>query len=91
MGEREMIKPIELETTGYQKHLWNAGIITEYWKPLSPRDGWNYRLAVRFGEHRDKPFTVWLITGPAMTQLPQIDTINKLNQLYRYLNWVSGR
>lgn len=85
------IQPEILEAHGFRLQLWNAGKLIEYWKPLCLKDGWNWRLAVRFGEFRDRPSVVWLITGRAMTQLPHIDTVEKLEQLYELLNWIEPK
>lgn len=75
--------PAELLAAGFHEFNWNNGAIMEYWKSITEdEDGFDFRVGVRFGEWKDKPFLVWFITGSSMTSMPKIKTVEQLNQFY---------
>lgn len=72
-----------LMAQGWNKFSWNNGTIMEYWKPIQCADDQNRCVCVRFGEHPSSPFLVYLRFPQYMYAMRHIDTMNKLNALYR--------
>ena len=90
MTSREVsdITPRTLLQLGFHEFSWNNGVIMEYWLPLFPeKPNFDYRLGIRFGEHKWEPVNVWLITQ-SMLKLTHIDSIEKVKQMYKLLTGV---
>jgi hypothetical protein len=80
-----MLTPEQLKKRGYKEFSWNNGTIMEYWKPIFPKRGRDCLVCVRFGEHNDYPFMVYIIAGSAMLRLKHLQTINEVEALYALL------
>lgn len=84
--------PEQLLQLGYEKFNWNNGAVMEYWKPLEGKnktatEQFERRLTVRFGEWKDRPFSVWLLTEVCGIECKNVHTIKQLEQLYEVVSW----
>ena len=62
----------------YDRIIWN-NIIREYYRPMF--DG-KVRLSIRFGERKDKPYSIYLIMQSAMLSVHGIDEYFQMDMLY---------
>lgn len=78
--------PDELKHIGCLLITWN-NVVEEYYLPLRGNGLGvdNSRIGVRFGEHPDWPFRVYLFMPSSYMVLKHIDSITRFTQLYTLL------
>jgi hypothetical protein len=88
-----------LAERGWQRFLWNGGVIIEYWKPLLAEDEGDdgsdgvpmRRIGVRFNERKDETAPrVYLFTSTSMVWARNCKVLADLDALHRLFYVAEG-